>query len=1002
VKERIAEFIRDQAYKPMTYDELVVAMEISEKQHVQLRKTLEQMEATGEVVRTRLERYGAPDRMNLAVGRLQGHPKGFGFLVSDTPGEEDIYIGRESLKGAWHGDRIIARLTPPTRPGGRNEGEVIRILQRGTQRVVGTYETAKHTGFVTPDDRRLPEDISIPKGATNGAKSGEKVVVQIVTYPEARRSAEGKVVERLGMKGDVGVDIVSVIRKFALPEAFPGKVLSEAEATPETVQEDAIGGEGRRDLRDWTIVTIDGEDAKDLDDAVNVERIGEGRWRLGVHIADVSYYVREGSALDQDAYRRATSVYLADRVVPMLPPRLSNGICSLNPHVDRLTLSCVMEINDEGKVLSYEIFQSVIKTVARMTYTKVNEILAGDSEAMDQYQSLVSMFHEMNTLMHVLKGKRELRGALDFELPEAKVKLNEVGWPIEIRRVERGLGERIIEEFMLAANETVAEHCCRLGVPFMYRVHGEPANDRLAGLRDFLGLFGYVLRLPQGVVPPKALQAILAWTKGRPEENLINSVILRTMRQAVYSEENRGHFGLAADYYCHFTSPIRRYPDLVVHRVLRALMTPGQIGRQRAKWERWMPEAARHSSDQERVAMEAERETIELKKAEFMSDKVGETFAAIVSGVGQFGFFVQLPNTVEGLVHVSTLTDDYYHFHENFYALIGERTRRRFRLGDAVVVKLSRVDIDNRQLDFMLDVADSPVVTVVTVPGETRNRAAKKRVLSGEPLEQPVVATTGRRRKRRKSNNERKDEGMGHTLSATHMEAVEQTVIEDERLPFRLIKGKPGLGVPAPLGIPASRRVEAPVEVPEPEEAPRAPVRQAMRKPLPELTETSGPRPDSTPPGYKSDQSRDLPRMRRLALEGGPRRRTDRPEGEELGRPARSDRPSGRTIERPLIRGKVVDMWGLPVPEGRLNRPRTEDDPGVINPFSLTASRNEGRRRPPQEALSLPGPASGSANSASGLPPLGEVGAARRAGGQSRGRRPRRPGARPRAQQPQE
>jgi ribonuclease R len=734
VKERIAKFIREKAYKPMTFEELSTALGVAEKQHVQLKKTLEQMEVAGEVVKTRLDRFGAPERMNLAVGRLQGHPKGFGFLVQDDPEADDIFIGRESLNGAWHGDRIMVRLSPPARTGGRVEGEVIRILHRATTRVVGTFEAAKHAGYVTPDDRRIADDIFIPRGATNGAKVGEKVVVQVVQYPEARRNAEGKIVERIGMKGAVGVDIVSVIRKFGLPEVFPPRVLAEAEPIPDTVTEQAIREDGRRDLRGWNIVTIDGEDAKDLDDAVNVERIRDGHWRLGVHIADVSYYVQEGTALDREAYARATSVYLADRVVPMLPPKLSNGICSLNPQVDRLTLSCVMEIDAHGKVHKYEIFPSVIKTAARMTYTKVNEILAGDEDAIAAYRPLVPMFREMHALMEVLRGRRMRRGAIDFDLPEAKVKLNENGWPVEIRRVERGVSERIIEEFMLAANETVAEHCQKQGVPFMFRVHGEPAGDRLAGLRDFLALFGYTLRIPtDGAVPAKLLQTITDWVRGRPEENLISQVILRTMRQAIYSAENFGHFGLAADYYCHFTSPIRRYPDLVVHRVLRAMLTGGMNAKVRGKWERWMPEAAQHSSDRERVAVEAERETIDLKKSEYMSERIGETFQGLISGVGPFGFFVQLPTTVEGLVHISSLTDDYYHFHDNYYALIGERTRRRFRLGDTVVVRVGRVDVDNRQVDFMLEADETPVVTVTAVPGETRQRSAHKQALRGVP-----------------------------------------------------------------------------------------------------------------------------------------------------------------------------------------------------------------------------------------------------------------------------
>jgi ribonuclease R len=951
VKERIAKFIREKAYKPMTFEELATALEVAEKQHIQLQKTLEQMEATGEVVKTRLQRYGAPERMNLAVGRLQGHPKGFGFLVQDDPEADDVFIGRESMGGAMHGDRIVARLSPPTRSGGRVEGEVIRILQRANQKIVGTYETAKHAGYVTPDDRRLTEDIFIPKGATNGAKSGEKVVVQIVQYPEARRIAEGKVVERIGMKGEVGVDIVSVIRKFGLPEAFPPRVLKEAETIPDTVQTEAIREEGRRDLRDWTIVTIDGEDAKDLDDAVNVERLDENTWRLGVHIADVAYYVPEGSQLDREAYSRGTSVYLADRVVPMLPPKLSNGICSLNPKVDRLTLSCVMEINQDGKVLHYEFFPSVIKTVARMTYTKVNQILAGDEDSIAEYRPLVNTFREMLSLMEVLRIRRGRRGALDFDLPEAKVKLNEQGWPIEIRRVDRGVAERIIEEFMLVANETVAEHATRQALPILYRVHGEPAPDRVGGLRDFLALFGYTLRVPpEGAMPAKTLQAVTDWVRGRPEENLVNQVMIRTMRQAIYSEENLGHFGLAADYYCHFTSPIRRYPDLVTHRTLRAALTGQLQTRHRHKWEHWMPEAARQSSERERQAMEAERETIDMKKAEFMSDKVGESFPGIVSGVGQFGFFVQLANTVEGLVHVSTLTDDYYHFHESYYALIGERTRRRFRLGDPVVVRLARVDVESRQVDFELEVAESPVVTVDLVPAETRARAPRKRALMGRPEkpERPEKQelpredeARGAKRKRRKGKRGGKGDMDAQLASAT-----------------------------PPLPQPAERGPAAAA----------APV-------------AAGPKPNVEKGGRTGG------RTRRPKEQQEPARQVVR---EEVSRPAAATRPAPiRPAEEKPVAEKPAapaathrraaaktDMWGLPVPEGR--RTRLDEDPSVTNPYSLTTARDgggRGRRDGKAFAEAPFAPAAGTADESAGLPALPEGTTMRK----SRARRPQRP-----------
>jgi ribonuclease R len=729
MREKVAAFMREQSYKPMTFEELAAVLAVPTKQHAALQKLLEEMENEGQVVRTRTDRFGTPERMNLAVGRLQGHPKGFAFLIPDDPENPDVFIGRENLGGAWHSDRVIARLTPSSR--GRMEGEVIRILKRTNVRVVGTFETDKNASWVKPDEQRLPDDILVPRGATNGAKSGEKVVVHLVRFPDARRAAEGKVVERLGMKGTPGVDILSVIRKFNLPEQFPPKVLAEADAIPDRIPPEEY--ERRRDLRGRTIITIDGEDAKDLDDAVEVQRLGPGRWRLGVHIADVSHYVKEGSALDAEALRRGTSVYLADRVVPMLPPKLSNNLCSLNPQADRLTMSCVMEINERGGIESYEIFPSVIRTAERMTYTNVNRLLQGDSDLAGRYERLLPMLREMETLMAVLQKKRLERGALNFDLPEAKVKLNEAGFPVEIYRLERGPAEKMIEEFMIVANETVAEHASRKEVPFMYRVHEEPAPDKLLALKEFLSLFDYELKLPRGTVQSKLLQAVTAWAEGRKEENLINTVVLRSMKQAQYSVENLGHFGLAASYYTHFTSPIRRYPDLVVHRVLREMLAEGGIAPKRlTRLEKSLPEAARHSSERERLATDAERETLDLKKAEFMLDKVGNIFEGLISGITGFGFFVQLSNTVEGLVHVSNLDDDYYHFHDRFYALIGERTKRRFRLGDTVTVRCTGVEVESRAVDFTITTA-TEVHTTVAVPDEGHRRAARTEERAAAP-----------------------------------------------------------------------------------------------------------------------------------------------------------------------------------------------------------------------------------------------------------------------------
>lgn len=705
MKDRITAFIREKAYRPLAAAELAEAMRIPEKQMGQFLSTLERMEAEGSIIKTRLGRYGAPERMNLAVGKLQGHPKGFAFLTPEVQPEGvqgDVFIGPENLAGAMHGDRVVVRLSPAARPGARVEGEVIRILARAAERVVGTYVGTRTSGYVTPDDPRLPHDLIIPRGQAGGARPGEKVVVRITQYPDARRPGEAQVLERLGMAGEPGVDILSIIRKHSLPEVFPQKVLREAEAIPEEIPEEEYSR--RTDLRGRLIITIDGADARDLDDAVDVERLPGGGWRLGVHIADVAHYVRENSALDREAFRRGTSVYLADRVVPMLPPKLSNGVCSLNPREDKLTLTVDMEIAADGRVAAHQIYPSVIRTARRMTYQQVWQILQGEAALQEEYREIAPMLREMHELMKALRARRMRRGSLDFDLPEAKLVLNERGFPVEVRRAERTDADRIIEEFMLAANETVAGHVAALKAPFVYRIHERPAADRVEGLVEFLALFGYNLKAGKEL-EPLDLQRVTLWAAGRPEESLINTVLLRSMKQARYHVENSGHFGLAAEFYCHFTSPIRRYPDLAVHRILRQIWEhKGTLpARQKQRLQRFVAEVAPHSSERERLAAEAERETYDLKKAEFMQDKVGEVFQGIISGVQQFGFFVQLPNTVEGLVHVSTLTDDYYHFHDKHYALVGERTRRMFRLGDPVAVRLTHVDIAGRRMDFTLE-----------------------------------------------------------------------------------------------------------------------------------------------------------------------------------------------------------------------------------------------------------------------------------------------------------
>lgn len=701
--------MRETAYKPMTVQELEAHYGIeSAEEFKELVKLLAEMENEGEVLRTRTDRYGVPERMNLVRGRLHAHPKGFGFLIPEDKEHPDIYIHLNDMKGAMQNDTVLGRVTGRGGPNGTKlEGEIVRIVKRANSTIVGTFESHETYGFVLPDDKRIQKDVFIPREKFMGAVSGQKVVVNLVSFPDGRAAAEGEIIEILGHKDDPGVDILAIIRKFGLPEAFPEEVMAEAEAAPDTIREEELAG--RRDLRGKTIVTIDGEDAKDLDDAVNVERLENGNYLLGVHIADVGYYVREGSALDREAFNRGTSVYLVDRVIPMLPHRLSNGICSLHPHVDRLTLSCEMEIDPTGRVVNHDIFPSVIKSVERMTYSNVRKLvddeLEPDPELIDRYKELLPFFRQMKELALILREKRMRRGAIDFDFTESKVIVDTEGKPTDIVKRPRTIAEMMIEEFMLAANETVAEHFHWLKVPFLYRIHEDPDSEKLLYFMQFITNFGYVVKGKGNTVHPRALQSLLEEIKGAKEETVISTVMLRSMKQARYDAESLGHFGLAAEFYSHFTSPIRRYPDLVIHRIIREVINNGGSGladhRQEYLASR-MPDIAQQSSERERLAVDAERETDSLKKAEYMLDKIGEEFEGIISSVTSFGMFVELENTVEGLIRLSDLSDDYYHFHEMQLALIGERTSRIFRIGDEVKIRVARVNLDERTIDFEL------------------------------------------------------------------------------------------------------------------------------------------------------------------------------------------------------------------------------------------------------------------------------------------------------------
>ncbi|MFJ7848164.1 ribonuclease R [Peribacillus sp. NPDC097206] len=698
---KLLTYMKDEAYKPLTVQELEEALKIEDSADFKnFVKALVKMEEKGLVVRTRSNRYGLPQKMNLFRGKLTGHAKGFAFVTpEDNPGMDDIFIPPNETGTAMHGDIVMVRVSSET-SGSRQEGTVIRILERGIKQVVGTYSESKSFGFVIPDDKKIANDIFIPQHASHGAVEGHKVVVKLTSYPEGRVSAEGEVIEILGHKNDPGVDILSVIHKYGLPMEFPEDVMEQANAVSDTIKESEIGN--RRDLRNEVLVTIDGADAKDLDDAVGVTKLENGNYKLGVHIADVSHYVTEGSPIDKEALERGTSVYLVDRVIPMIPHRLSNGICSLNPQVDRFTLSCEMEITPDGEVVLHDIFDSVIKTTERMTYGNVNKILVEkDEEQMERYESLVPMFQNMEQLAAILRKKRMNRGAIDFDFSEARVIVDEEGHPTDVVLRERSVAEKLIEEFMLAANETVAEHFNRLDVPFIYRIHEDPKPEKLQRFFEFITNFGYIVRGSANDVHPKALQDIIEAVAGKPEETVISTVMLRSMQQAKYDPESLGHFGLSAEFYTHFTSPIRRYPDLIVHRLIRTYLIKGKLDEAtKEKWNAILPDIADHTSKRERRSVDAERETDDLKKAEYMLDKIGEEYTGIIGSVTNFGMFVELPNTIEGLVHVSFMTDDYYRFDERQLAMIGERTGKVFRIGDEIDIRVSNVNKEERAIDF--------------------------------------------------------------------------------------------------------------------------------------------------------------------------------------------------------------------------------------------------------------------------------------------------------------
>src|SRR5690625_760506 len=703
MKERLIDFFKNEANRPLKVDEIMEQLNLDEggsETFKTLVKSLNELEQAGELILTRKDRFSLPEKIGLIKGKIQMHKKGFAFLLPEDESREDVYINPNDLKGAMNGDQVFVRIVSDQERDKRYEGIVEQIIERHSTRIVGTYEDKGSFGFVIADDKRIPNDIFITKSASNGAVTGHKVIVQITKFPEGSMSAEGEITEILGHKNDPGMDILSIIHKHDIPIEFPKEVLDHAEQTPEKINESEI--EGRRDLRDAQIVTIDGADAKDLDDAIAVEKMPNGNTKLSVHISDVYYYVEENSAMDKEAYERGNSVYLVDRVIPMLPLRLSDGICSLNPGEDRLTMACEMEIDANGHVVNHDIFQSVINSSARMTYTEVNQILVDQDEAVrEKYEEFVPMFEAMEDLAATLRKKRFGRGAIDFNFKEAQVLVDDGGKAIDVVIRERSVAERLIEEFMLLANETIAEHFHWLDVPFIYRIHEDPDEEKLQKFYQFVGQFGYSVKGTANEIHPQALQQVLDLVEGEPEEMVISKLMLRSLKQARYDNNSIGHFGLATRYYTHFTAPIRRYSDLIVHRLIRTYLLEGKLDdKTQRHWKSELPEIAKHTSERERIAIDAERETDDLKKAEFMQDKIGETFDGVISSVTGFGLFVELENTVEGLVHMTDLTDDYYHFDERSFALIGERTGNVLRIGDAITIKVSDVNLEEHAVDF--------------------------------------------------------------------------------------------------------------------------------------------------------------------------------------------------------------------------------------------------------------------------------------------------------------
>ena len=709
-KERILELLGSKDYIPMSDEELVRFFQLEGKEIGTFIGQLDEMYEGGQVFKTKRDKYVLSGTLGIVTGMLQKHKKGFGFVIPADPEQAelggDIFVSEENMHWAMNGDLVAVKLLKGQGAHKRREGAVARIIRHAHEELVGTFYARKGFGFLVPDDPRLTDDVFVSQNHWNEAQTGDKVVVKIIQWPNGELNAEGVVTEILAREGEPGGDIKALIRQYKKTREFPVDVQAEADSV-ETTLADRTTAEwealGRRDLRDDMVITIDGADSKDFDDAVAVRRLPNGNWMLSVHIADVTHYVREGKPLDREAYNRGTSIYILNQVIPMLPERLSNGICSLNPGEDRLTLSVDMEIDKRGQIIGHEIYEAVIRSKERMVYTDVSDMLE-DPEApqWERYSHIKDLLLDMEELAGLLRKRREAHGSIDFDLDESYIKLDDEGRPVDIGVAERRVANKLIEDFMLAANETVAEHFYWMGVPFVYRVHDKPQADRITELKRFLGRFGLILKGSADSIHPKALNELLSQAEELEEQHVINTVTLRAMQKAVYSPECLGHFGLGMKYYCHFTSPIRRYPDLMIHRIIKESLhgelTAERIDQLAVKVE----EASTQSSVTERQAQEMEREADKMKMTEYMAGHIGEYFDGIISSVTNFGFFVQLENTVEGLVRAADLQDDYYQFQPEQYRLIGERYNKIYGLGDRVTIQVTRASVASREIDFAL------------------------------------------------------------------------------------------------------------------------------------------------------------------------------------------------------------------------------------------------------------------------------------------------------------